>query len=265
MNINCPECKSQEIKNEGDGILSCKQCELIFDSGPQWTKYNPTVPSPNQIDIQTTEKQAASKIILKWQNEIRNGNLGSRSILLASEEIERICNELKLGDNIKESALELFSSSSKVGIVRGRSSEKVAAASIYTACRMVNVPRTLDEVASRTSLNRNELSKLHRLITRKLKLQIHAAGTANFISRFSNKLGLPKIVEEEATKTIETLEANHYSHGISPNALLGATLYLACKKMKVRRSQLEIAKVVGTSEVTLRNRSKQIFTLLNSK
>ena len=76
---------------------------------------------------------------------------------------------------------------------------------------------------------------------------------------------LPKIVEEEATKTIETLETNHYSHGISPNALLGATLYLACKKMKVRRSQLEIAKVVGTSEVTLRNRSKQIFTLLNSK
>ena len=98
-----------------------------------------------------------------------------------------------------------------------------------------------------------------------MKLQIHAAGTANFISRFSSKLGLPKIVEEEATKTIETLEAKHYSHGISPNALLGATLYLACKKMKVRRSQLEIAKVVGTSEVTLRNRSKQIFTLLNSK
>ena len=227
MNINCPECKSQEIKNEGDGILSCKQCELIFDSGPQWTKYKPNVPSPNQIDIQTTEKQAASKIILKWQNETRNGNLGSRSILMASEEIERICNELKLGDNIKESALELFSSSSKVGIVRGRSSEKVAAASIYTACRMVNVPRTLDEVASRTSLNRNELSKLHRLITRKLKLQIHAAGTANFISRFSNKLRLPKIVEEEATKTIETLEAKHYSHGISPNALLGATLYLS--------------------------------------
>ena len=99
---------------------------------------------------------------------------------MASEEIERICNELKLGDNIKESALELFSSSSKVGIVRGRSSEKVAAASIYTACRMVNLPRTLDEVASRTSLNRNELSKLHRLITRKLKLQIHAARHCQF-------------------------------------------------------------------------------------
>ena len=265
MNINCPECKSQEIKSEGDGILSCKQCELIFDSGPQWTKYNPTLPSSNQVDVQASEKQAASKIIMKWQNETRNGNLGSRSILLASEEIERICNELKLGDNIKESALELFSSSSKVGIVRGRSSEKVAAASIYTACRMVNVPRTLDEVASRTSLNRNELSKLHRLITRKLKLKIHAAGTSSFISRFSKKLGLPKIVEEEATKTIVTLETNHYSHGMSPNALIGATLYLACKKLKVRRSQLEIAKVVGTSEVTLRNRSKQIFNLLESK
>ena len=106
----------------------------------------------------------------------------------------------------------------------------------------------------------------NQLNVEELRVKI-ALGT---VSGYPRQLGLEteqqeKIVEEEATKTIETLEAKHYSHGISPNALLGATLYLACKKMKVRRSQLEIAKVVGTSEVTLRNRSKQIFTLLNSK
>ena len=39
MNLSCPECSANEIKNEGDGIMSCKKCDLIFDSGPQWTRY----------------------------------------------------------------------------------------------------------------------------------------------------------------------------------------------------------------------------------
>jgi len=263
MNINCPDCKSQEIKDEGDGIMSCNQCDLIFDAGPQWIKYNPSLKSDKNTQMLTNKNQVTSKTILKWQKETRGGNLGSRSILMASDEIERIANELKLNVTIKESALELFSSSSKEGIVRGRSSEKIAAAAIYTACRMANIPRTLDEVASKTNLNRNELSRLHRLITRRLKLQIHAAGTANFLSRFASKLSIPKDVEDEARTIIVSVERKHYSQGISPNAMLGAALYIACRSKKIRRSQLEIAKVVGTSEVTLRNRSKQILSFIN--
>ena len=117
MNLNCPECSANEIKNEGDGIMSCKKCDLIFDSGPLWTRYNPE--SKSAINVVGQEKQAInSKTILKWQKETRTGNLASRSILLASEEIERISNEIKVSDSIKESALEIFSSSSKKGLVR---------------------------------------------------------------------------------------------------------------------------------------------------
>ena len=264
MNLNCPECSANEIKNEGDGIMSCKKCDLIFDSGPQWTRYNPE--SKSAVNVVGQEKQAInSKTILKWQKETRTGNLASRSILLASEEIERISNEIKVSDSIKESALEIFSSSSKKGLVRGRSSEKVAAASIYTACRMANVPRTLDEVADRCNLNRNELSRLHRLITRKLKLKIGFTSISSLLPRFSEKLAVNEKVEEEAQRIINFVENSDYRQGISPAALLGAALYISCKKNKVRRSQLEIAKAVGTSEVTLRNRAKEIILIIDSE
>ena len=139
MKLVCPECSSKEIKNEGDGIMSCQKCDSIFDSGPQWTSYKPETQIPAVDNLEN--KGLSSKTILKWQKETRTGNLASRSILLASEEIERISNEVGLNDSIKESALEIFSSSSKAGIVRGRSSEKVATAAIYTACRMANLPR----------------------------------------------------------------------------------------------------------------------------
>mgnify|MGYP001171964989 FL=1 len=264
MNLICPECSSKEIKNEGDGIMSCKKCDSIFDSGPQWTSYNPE----SQIQSQTkniSNEGLNSKTILKWQKETRTGNLASRSILLASEEIERISNEIGLNDSIKESALEIFSSSSKKGLVRGRSSEKVASASIYTACRMANLPRTLDEIADKSSLNRNELSRLHKLIVRKLKLKIGFTSLSNLLPRFAKKLVLNNIVQEDAQEIIDSVEKSDYRQGISPAALLGAALYISCKENKIRRSQLEIAKAVGTSEVTLRNRAKEILILINSR
>lgn len=258
MKLKCPECESQNIIDEGDSVMSCKDCDLIFDSGPKWTSYNPetivaSIPQEQNIN---------SKTIMKWQKETRTGNLSSKSILLASDEIERIAFDLRVENSIKESALELFSSSSKAGLVRGRRSQKVAAAAVYTACRMAKVPRTLDEISDKTDLNRNELSKLHRLITRKLKLKISVTNTANLLPRFSNKLALNRNIEIDAQKIINIVESSDYRQGISPAALLGAALYLSCKKNKIRRSQLEIAKAVGTSEVTLRNRAKEIIKLV---
>ena len=260
MKLKCPECKSKKVKDEGDGIMSCIDCDFIFDSGPQWTKYNPD----KKIRTRQTDGRLSTETVLKWQKETRTGNLASRSILMASDEIDRITNELKLGNSIKESALEIFTSSSKTGLVRGRSSGKVAAASIYSACRMANVPRTLDEVADRSNVNRSELSRLHKLIARKLKLKIGFTSINDLLPRFSSKLSLTPLVEQESKDIIRIVENSDYRQGISPAALLGAAIYLSCKNNNLRRSQLEIAKAVGTSEVTLRNRAKEIVLLLKS-
>ena len=261
--MKCPECDNEKVVAEGDGIMSCSSCSLIFDSGPQWMKYKPSSVTPEQkeeIKISTS-----SRTVLKWQNEVRTNISLGKNILLASEEINRISELLKLDNKINESGLEIFSSSSKKGIVRGRSTQKVAAASVFTACRMNNLPITLDEIANICSLNRNELSKLHRLIKRKLKLKINISSSVTFLPKFTKKLALAKNVETEAKEIIRFVEDSEYRQGISPIALLGASIYLACKKTNVRRSQLEIAKTLGTSEVTLRNRAKEIKLLIKSK
>ena len=261
--MKCPECDNEQIISEGDGIMSCGSCSLVFDSGPQWMKYKPSNRTKKQEKTVNVSTNAGT--VLKWQTEVRTNVSLGKNILLASEEINRISELLKFDNKIIESGLEIFSSSSKKGIVRGRSTLKVAAASVFTACRMNNLPITLDEIANICSLNRNELSKLHRLIKRKLKLKINISSSINFLPKFTKKLALPKNVETEAKEIIRFVEESEYRQGISPIALLGASIYLACKKTKVRRSQLEIAKTLGTSEVTLRNRAKEIKSLFNPK
>ena len=259
--MKCPECENDKIVSEGDGIMSCENCSLIFDSGPQWMKYKPS----NDINQVNNTKTVANNTntVMEWQKSVRTNISIGKNILLASEEVSRISELLKLNDKIIESSLEIFSSSSKKGIVRGRSTQKVAAASVFTACRLANLPITLDEIANKCSLNRNELSKLHRLIKRKLKLRINISSSITFLPKFIQILALPKNVENEAREIINLVEESKYRQGISPIALLGASIYLACKRTKVKRSQLEIAKTLGTSEVTLRNRAKEIKVLLN--
>tara|TARA_Y100001970_G_scaffold289629_1_gene420632 strand:- start:4141 stop:4923 length:783 start_codon:yes stop_codon:yes gene_type:complete len=259
--MRCPECENDKIISEGDGIMSCGNCSLIFDSGPQWMKYKPS----NDVNQVNNTKSIANNTntVMEWQKSVRTNISIGKNILLASEEVSRISELLKLNDKIIESSLEIFSSSSKKGIVRGRSTQKVAAASVFTACRLANLPITLDEIANKCSLNRNELSKLHRLIKRKLKLRINISSSINFLPKFTQILALPKNVENEAREIINLVEESQYRQGISPIALLGASIYLACKRTKVKRSQLEIAKTLGTSEVTLRNRAKEIKVLLN--
>ena len=116
MSVKCPDCSSDNIKDEGDGIMSCKSCDLILDAGPQWIRYNPGNNIPDKTEF-TNNQSLPSKTILKWQEGTRSGDLGSKSILLASEEIERIANEIRVTDSIKESALEIFSSSSNFSLL----------------------------------------------------------------------------------------------------------------------------------------------------
>ena len=81
--MKCPECDNEKVIAEGDGIMSCGSCSLIFDSGPQWMKYKPsTLTSEKTKDVSVSTN---SRTVLKWQNEIRtNISLGKNIIRSAS-------------------------------------------------------------------------------------------------------------------------------------------------------------------------------------
>ena len=44
-------------------------------------------------------------------------------------------------------------------LIRGRTIEGVIAASLYAACRQLNVPRTLNEIARHSDLSRKKIGK----------------------------------------------------------------------------------------------------------
>ena len=73
--MKCPECDNEKIIAEGDGIMSCESCSLVFDSGPQWMKYKPS--NKLKKPEQKVNVSSSSRTVLKWKSEVRtNVSLG---------------------------------------------------------------------------------------------------------------------------------------------------------------------------------------------
>ena len=88
-------------------------------------------------------------------------------------------------------------------LIRGRSIEGVAAASLYAACRQCNVPRTLDEIGQASRTGRKEIGRTYRFMVRELKMKIMPTGPEDYISRFCSGLGLDAEVESKAHELIK--------------------------------------------------------------
>ena len=148
-------------------------------------------------------------------------------------------------------------------MIRGRTIEGVIAAVLYAACRQCNVPRSLEEISNTTELKKKEIGRNYRNISRKLELKLLPTTPQDYISRFCNRLELSNDVQ---TKTIEILrkaKQKELTNGRGPTGLAAASLYIASVLCGERRTQREVSEIAGVTEVTIRNRYKELAKKLD--
>jgi len=159
---------------------------------------------------------------------------------------------------VRETAALIYRKAVNKNLIRGRSIEGVVAASLYGACRQCSVPRTLDEIASTSRVGRKEIGRTYRFMTRELRLKLMPTSPEDYISRFCSEL---KLSGEVQTKTMEILkQANdkELTSGRGPTGVAAAAIYIASILSNERRTQREVADKAGVTEVTIRNRYKEL-------
>ena len=62
--------------------------------------------------------------------------------------------KLGIPKDIKESAALIYRKAVEKKLIRGRSIESIVCAAIYASCRMINIPRTLDEISRVSEVNK---------------------------------------------------------------------------------------------------------------
>jgi transcription initiation factor TFIIB len=140
--------------------------------------------------------------------------------------------------------------------------ESVIAACIYAACRSYNIPRTLDEIAATSDVARKEIGRTYRFMIRKLAIKVPPSSPKDYISRFSSILHLSPKVQNEALKILAKADISELTSGRGPAGIAAAALYVAALLNNEKRTQREVADVAGITEVTIRNRYKELIERL---
>ena len=83
------------------------------------------------------------------------------------------------------------------------------------------------------------------------------------MARFVSELKLSNLVAKKAMDIIKLAERKGLTSGRGPTGVAAAAIYLASIFFKERRTQRDIARVSQVTEVTVRNRFKELITRLN--
>lgn len=286
----CPECKSINLTvDEKRGEIVCKSCGLILeedviDSGQEWRDFSGESNDQRRAGMPTsftkhdmgtgTEVGTATEVygmggaqrrkylrLRKWHN--RSSTSLERNLKYALVELKRVSSLLNIPPAIEEEAARIYRLAITKGLVRGRSMDCVVVGCVYIASRLFNLPRSLNEVTQTTNTNKRDVGKTYRFVARELGIRMLPSGPIDYIPKFANKLGFSAETQTKAQEILKIAENSELTSGRGPTGLAAASLYVASLMTGEKRTQREIADVVGVTEVTIRNRYKEMIEKLN--
>lgn len=292
--FKCPECgNKQVIENESRGEKTCNECgaivtEEVIDHGPEWRAFNqeerenkkrtgsPTTQTMHDKGLTTTidwkNKDAYGNMISskernkmarlrKWQERNRASDSKERNLRFALSEIDRMSGSNNIPDKGKNMACEIYKQALDKDIIRGRSIEGVATASLYIACRVLEIPRSLEEISKTSRVNMKEVGRTYRYMIQELdELNLSPVDPKGYVPRYASNLGLNKDVEHLANYIIDKTKKEGLLSGKSPTGYASAALYTAAKKLLDEDeipTQKEFSEEANVTEVTIRNRHNE--------
>ncbi len=287
----CPECNSTDLsKDYNRAEIVCNVCGIvceqnIVDTGPEWRAFDSEqrdkksrVGAPMTYTIHdkglstvidwrnkdsygkdiNPRKRAQMYRLRKWQQRIRVSNATERNLAFALTELNRLSSRLTLPRNVLEAAAVVYRKAVEKKLIRGRSIEGVSAAALYAACRQCGVPRTLDEIAVAAKLNRKEVGRTYRFVMRELNISLNPTTPIDYVPRFGSELGLTGEAQAKAIEILRQAIDKELTSGRGPTGVSAAAIYIASVLLGERRTQREVADVAGVTEVTIRNRYKEL-------
>ena len=291
----CPECGSDRLMRDYDAAeIVCMNCGFVIvakiaDRGPEWRAFDDeqrakraragapltytihdkglsTMIDWHDRDIYGKRLSPGQKAqiyrLRKWQRRIRVSDATERNLAFALSEITKIANTLNLPKNILETASVIYRKAVKEHLIRGRSIQGVTSAAIYVACRQCGLARTLEEIAQASSINKKEVGRSYRFLIKELNYFIPPLKPSQYITKFSSQLTMQGKVEEIAQKILITARDLKLTSGRGPTGIAAAASYIASVLTGERKTQREIAEIAQVTEVTIRNRYKELVERL---
>lgn len=292
----CPHCGSTNLfVDPQKAEISCNHCGLVLDEnmidyGPEWRAFdheqrNSRARTGAPITYTISDKGLNTLIdwkdkdskgrsipeanraqlyrLRKWNKRMRVSGAGERNLAFALSEMDRLSSRLGIPRSVRENSAIIYRSAARENIIRGRSIESVVAAAVYMACRCCGIPRSLDEVSEASSVSKKLIGKTYRFLSRELDIKLKPTSPVDYVSRFGSNLEVSGEVEAKAVDIINQSFEKGLNTGKGPTGIAAAALYISSILLGEKKSQKEVSEAAGVTEVTIRNRYKELVEKLD--
>ena len=295
----CPECASTLVDDVQKGERICSACGIVVveqmaDHGPEVKSNNleekmklaratgQTTYSQHDLGITTeiaiSTRDFSGKAInsdvanqmhnlRKWQQRVRVSSPRERRLSNVLTKIGETCKTVSLPKNVLETASIIYRNLDGKVDVKGKSVASISAATIYMACKQCGIVRSLNEICRGTCTAKDLKSKT-KLAARYYRSMVMELGPSTapvvtidkYISKIANLTKTDVRVERLALEIAEKTKDRHLADGKAPNGIAAAYLYVASILLGQNVLQSDVSSVAGVTEVTIRNRCKEILT-----
>ena len=289
--LQCPECSGNVITDDEHGETVCGDCGLVItedsvDRGPEWRAFDssekdqksrvgaPTTKTMHDKGLSTnidwrnkdaygrslsSNQRQKMQRLRKWNERFRTRDSKERNLKQALGEIDRMASAVGLPDNVRETASVIYRRALDEDLLPGRSIEGVSTSCVYAAARMAGVPRSLDEIADVSRVEKSEIARTYRYVVRELSLEVKPADPEQYVPRFASSLELSEESEMRAKQLLQNAKEQGVHSGKSPVGLAAAAVYAAALLTNEKTTQAAVSEVADISEVTIRNRYHELL------
>ena len=217
--------------------------------------------SGNVIDSATQMRMGRLRL---WNNRSQNHSPAERNLQQAFSMLSRIKDRLGLPHHVTEKAAYTYRKAQERGLIRGDTIGSVLAASIYVAVRQSGVPRTLDDISEISDIKPGEVARSYRRIVSELDIKVPLIDPRKYIVKIANNIDFDEKIRRKALELMEQTQKKNLAVGKDPISIAASILYIVNLSERKPKTQAEIATAAGITEVTVRNRSRELRKKLDA-
>lgn len=165
--------------------------------------------------------------------------------------IDHLGTTLDVPESVREHALSLFRRSLQRDLTDQRSTEVLAASTLYIACRRRSQPRSLNELSSAARSEQLTLGRAYRAIAEELDIELEPVNPKLYVPRYATALDIGDDASTVAEKVLDVCIDHDLHSGRSPPGFAAGAIYLAALWNGTGRTQQEVAAATKVSEGTV--------------
>jgi transcription initiation factor TFIIB len=300
ISLVCFACKTttnHPITDPESGEVICSKCGIVIadriqdTNRPEWRAFSAeeknnrsrtgipisiakadmglaTIIGKNDRDASGRPLDAAMRARMQrlrmWDLRAHSHSSADRNLIQAFDELNILKDKLALSDAVVEKAAYIYRKLQIRGLVRGRTISGIMAAAIYAGCREIGTPWTLKDIALASNIKRKDIARNYRKLLLELNLKVPNADPIRCIAKIANKADLTENTKRHAIGIMKKVTDREIPAGKDPMGMAATVLYISCLKTGEEKTQTQLANASGVTEVTIRNRYKDLKKKLES-